>query len=676
MLVGLTGLYFLSGRLGLGLALVHPSASAVWPPTGIALAAAILFGSRVWPAILVGAFLVNVTTAGSVVTSFGIATGNTLEAVVGAFLVQRYAGGTAVFERPRGVFRFALLAAGASTAISATIGVASLTLGGLAAPERLAEIWLTWWLGDAIGALVFTPFIVVWAAPGGRRFPRRGALETVALAGALAAAGALAFQPGSPLSFLTITPLVWAAFRFGRRGAMTASVVLSTLALIATFRGGGFFPLDSPNDSLLYLQTFLGTMTLTALVLASVTRERERVEEALQRAGAELESRVVERTASLRRAVDDLEESRAMLAEAQRVAHVGSWQWEVAGDRLTWSDELYRIYGLEGSVPVSYATFLERVHPADREATATAIRAALEGDDSFAREERIVRPDGEIRTLQSNGRVQRDGDGRPHRLIGTCHDITERKETERELERRMTELARSHAELTIFTHAASHDLKEPLRTVASNVQLIERRIRGVEDGAMLRSIAFAVEGVRRLEALIGDLLDYSRADRPSERVADAEAALAEAMSRLTSMIDETGTRVVAEPLPPVTVDPGRLVQLFQNLIANAIKYRDPGRIPEIRVSARRRGDMWEFDVADNGRGFDRREADRIFVVFERLHQDHEVPGTGLGLAICRRIVEAQGGRIQADSEPGRGSVFHFTLPRASDADPAAKPTEP
>src|SRR5438093_4061582 len=156
-------IYFIAGKLGLRLALVHPSATAVWPPTGIALAAFLIFGYRVWPGILLGAFLVNITTAGNVATSIGIAIGNTLEGLVGCYLVRRFARGTRAFEQPQDIFKFAVLAGLVSTAVSASIGVTSLAVAGFAPWSSYPTVWLTWWLGDAAGALVVTPFLVLWS---------------------------------------------------------------------------------------------------------------------------------------------------------------------------------------------------------------------------------------------------------------------------------------------------------------------------------------------------------------------------------------------------------------------------------------------------------------------------------------------------------------------------------
>ena len=181
VLAGLTVVYWVAGKLGLQLAFVHPSATAVWPPTGLTLAALLLLGYRVWPGIFLGAYLVNISTAGSIATSLGLAVGNTLEGLVGAYLVNRFANGRNAFDRPQDVFTFALLAGLVSTSVSATIGVTSLSLGGYADWANYGAIWLTWWLGDAAGDLILAPLLILWATRLTAPWPRAQVLEAAAL---------------------------------------------------------------------------------------------------------------------------------------------------------------------------------------------------------------------------------------------------------------------------------------------------------------------------------------------------------------------------------------------------------------------------------------------------------------------------------------------------------------
>jgi diguanylate cyclase (GGDEF)-like protein len=290
VLAGLAGTYFVAGKLGLRLAFVNASATAVWPPTGIALAAFLLLGLRVWPGILLGAFLVNLTTAGSVATSIGIGVGNTLEGLVGAYLIDRFAGGRGALDHARGVFKFAVFGALLSTAISATCGVTTLALGGLARWPEYGTIWLTWWLGDAAGALIFAPLVLLWSARP--RTPRRlrDLLEAAVLLVTLALAGLLVFGgyfPSRvktyPLEFLCIPFLLWAALRFARREAVSAVLLLSGIAVWGTLRGFGPFARESQNESLLLLQAFMGVVSVMTLTLASEVSERRQVEEQLRR---------------------------------------------------------------------------------------------------------------------------------------------------------------------------------------------------------------------------------------------------------------------------------------------------------------------------------------------------------------------------------------------------------
>ena len=277
--VSLTAVYLLAGKFGLYFfGLIHPSASAVWPPTGVAIAGLLLLGYRFWPAVFLGAFLVNVTTAGSVASSLGVALGNTLEGVLAAYLVNRFANGVRAFERAADIVKFAGLAGAASTAVSATVGVVSLTLAGYADAARFGSIWFTWWIGDAAGAILFVPLLVLLYVDRGRGWPARRVGEAVLLLSTLLALSGLVFflQPlaSYPLAFLCLPPLVWAAFRFGQREVAASVVVLSIVATAATATGQGSFVMRTPNESLLVLQSFMILVALTALPMAALALER------------------------------------------------------------------------------------------------------------------------------------------------------------------------------------------------------------------------------------------------------------------------------------------------------------------------------------------------------------------------------------------------------------------
>ena len=239
----------------------------------------------------------------------------------------------------------------------------------------------------------------------------------------------------------------------------------------------------------------------------------------------------------------------------------------------------------------------------------------------------------------------------------------QRQRAEKDLARKVEELARSNRDLEQFAYVASHDLQEPLRMVAAYTQLLAERYRGKLDENADKYIGYAVEGALRMQTLILDLLAFSRvghteADREH---GECNAAIQNALANLRSAIEDSGAIITHDHLPAVAIDPSQLVQLFQNLIGNAIKFRGK-ESPVIRVSAEKQVATWLFTVADNGIGVSPQYNDKIFVIFQRLHTREEYSGNGVGLAICKKIVEHHGGRIWVESEVGSGATFHFTLP--------------
>lgn len=284
LLLGLAVIYTAAGKLGLRLGLVNPSASPVWAPTGIALAAFLVAGDRVWPAIFGGALLYNLTTAGSLATSLAIATGNTLEGLIGAALVNRWAKGTRAFERGGDVMRFAALGGVTATIISPTIGATSLALGDFLPWSNYFPVWSTWWLGDAAGALIVAPPLILWSVRPRIHWTWDRFTETGAMFLTLVVLGSLAFGPlgGPSLGFLCMPVLIWAALRFGRRTAATAVAVLSAIAIAQVIDGLGPLGQVQANAQLLLLQTFMAVTAVTILVLAAVSSERHSGERRLR----------------------------------------------------------------------------------------------------------------------------------------------------------------------------------------------------------------------------------------------------------------------------------------------------------------------------------------------------------------------------------------------------------
>ena len=305
-LVAIGVIYFALAKGGLALASIHPSATPIWPPTGVALAAVLLWGYRTWPAIFTAAVIANATTAGSVATAIAIATGNSLEAVVGAYLINRWSSGCNTFSTPNSVAKFALICFVIATPISASIGLTSLATAGYIERTNFANAWVTWWLGDVTGALVIAPVIVLWASSHDHAFNRNEFLETVGVLATAAAVGLIAFSPlieqtpsRDPLGFLAILPMLWAALRRGPRDTATVALVLAGITIWGTLTGGGPFTTADLNVSFLLVLMFLISITVPSLLLSADVEVRKKAEESLRRAQIELERKVAERTQEL-----------------------------------------------------------------------------------------------------------------------------------------------------------------------------------------------------------------------------------------------------------------------------------------------------------------------------------------------------------------------------------------
>ncbi|MGA8872574.1 MAG: ATP-binding protein [Candidatus Acidiferrales bacterium] len=376
---------------------------------------------------------------------------------------------------------------------------------------------------------------------------------------------------------------------------------------------------------------------------------------------------------------------------------------DTSGHRVYNSPSYERIMGYSREELGATSSF-EQIHPDDREKIKAAAAEASRSGAGQQIEYRMRHKDGTWRVLESTASTILNAEGNVDKLVIVNRDITDRKRAEialqeykihleelvamrtaelieankrlqcditernrvqQELTRKLEELARSNADLEQFAYVASHDLQEPLRMVISYTQLLARRYQGKLDASADEFIGFAVDGASRMQQLIQDLLSYSRLTIRGKALQFTEtgAACDAALENLREAIEDSNAEVTVGRLPTVVADATQLSQLFQNLIGNAIKYRNERR-PEIRVDARSDGNEWVFSVQDNGIGIEPQYFERIFQMFQRLHTHKDYSGTGIGLAICRKIVERHGGRIWVESHPGRGSTFRFAIPQA------------
>jgi PAS domain S-box-containing protein len=359
-----------------------------------------------------------------------------------------------------------------------------------------------------------------------------------------------------------------------------------------------------------------------------------------------------------REAEQQVHDSEERLRLAQEAAGVGSFDWNLQTNVNTWTPQLEKLYGLApGDFARTQGAWENLVHPDDREPARERVREAFQTGAPVHGEWRAIWPDGTIRWLAGRFQVSKDAAGNPVRLSGVNFDITARKQME-------NDLRRSNADLEQFAYSASHDLREPLRTIHLYSELLALRLGGKLEAEPRQLLETVTRNVARTEALLHDLLEYTRTAQieKSTALVDPSEAMDEVLAALSGAIEESGARVSISTMPPVRMHPAHLRQLLQNLVGNAIKYRRPGETPRVEIQAQHEKDGVKFSISDNGIGIEKEHSERIFGLFQRLHSSDRYSGTGLGLALCKRIVELYNGRIWVESELEKGSTFYFTIP--------------
>jgi PAS domain S-box-containing protein len=370
------------------------------------------------------------------------------------------------------------------------------------------------------------------------------------------------------------------------------------------------------------------------------------------------------------RDISEIKQTEAALNESLERFRVASgavsdlvWEWDILSGKLEWYGDIDARLGYnQGEFPRTIDAWGKLIHPDDYARVDATLTRHLERNEPYSAEYRIIRKDGGLLYWYDSGTALRDNSGKPHKMIGAVSDVTGRKLVEVQLNEALVDLQRSNSELEQFAYVASHDLQEPLRMVSSYVQLVEKHYKDKLDEDARDYINFAVAGARRMQNLINDLLEFSRAGtrgKPFKPMASSEA-LNTALNNLEIAISESSAAITHGKLPLIIGDEGQIVQVFQNLIGNAIKFH--GNVtPRIDISAEKKPGEWVFSVKDNGIGIDPQFFDLIFIVFQQLQRE-EYHGTGIGLAVTKKIVQRHGGRIWVESQPDKGSTFYFTIP--------------
>jgi signal transduction histidine kinase/integral membrane sensor domain MASE1/CheY-like chemotaxis protein len=713
-------LYVVAAKLGLKLAFIHASATAVWPPAGIALAALLLRGYRLWPAVFLGAFVANITTAGSVATSLGIGAGNTLEAVAGAYLVTRFASGRQAFARGQDVIKFVVLAAIVSTTISATIGVGSLVLGGFAAGSDAASIWLTWWLGDAAGDVLVVPLLILWAEEPRLRFRARRMLEAGLLVLSLAVVGQLVFGAvllrgarDYPIDFIAVPPLVWAAFRFGQRETATASFILASMALWGTLHGLGPFAREDPNESLLLLQAFVGLSAVLALAFAAVVVEKKRVDEErlalvpeaeaarrlaetserrarfLAEVGAVLGSSI-DYDATLIRltrlviplladhcAVDLLQEDGTTRRVAQ--AHVDAAKEALVRDirdrhgfNSTGPSGVPAVLRTGRSILVSQVTDADLAGAAKNPEQLTLLRQL------DLRSWMIVPLIAHERVLGAVTFAVTESARRYGSVdLALAETVAQRAASAIENARLYQEAQTARAEAETanrlkdeFLAMLGHELRNPLGAISNAVHILDR-VADARGQSAIHAREIITRQVHHLGGLIDDLLDVGRVMTGKIRLDRGPLDLHQAVDRALHTLGaagKTSDHIISLHGESVWIDGDvtRIEQVVLNLVENALRYT-PAR-GSIRLDVHRNGARAELRVEDSGMGIHPDLLPRIFDLFVQGDRgaDRVHGGLGIGLTLVKRLVELHDGTAEAVSQgPGAGSVFIISFPALS-----------
>jgi len=658
--------YFAAAELGLSLASVHENVTPVWPPTGIAIASLLIFGLRVWPGVFLGALAANLLTSIPLASTFGIAIGNTLEAIVAWSLLKRSKGWRKSFDSVGDVLTFVVYAAVLAPLVSATIGGLSVCFGDPSQWTRFWSLWLTWWMGDGFGALIVSPLLLSWSMS--RSVDREDTAEIAGLFVLLLIVVLIIFAgwfPGPvktyPLAYLCLPCLLWAALRFDQRIVTAAILLMAGVAVWGAKHGYGPFVQPSRNVTLLLLTSFVGLSSLMTLLVAAVTTERQKAEAEKWKLGSELEHH--------RRRVEDI------------VEHVPGVVWEAwgkpdaANQRIDFvSNHVETMLGYSKEEWLSTPNFwLTIVHPDDKDRAAAEAAAIFASGKGGTSRFRWMHKDGHEIWVEGQSIVVCDETG-PVGMRGVTMDITAAVEAEIEraelLERESH--ARQQAEEASrlkeeFLATVSHELRTPLNAVVGWSRLLNSGQLD-PDGAR-----HAVEVIERNAAsqrqIIEDLLDVSRivagklriSTQPVDLLLIIHAAIDAVQPAAEAKEIKIATHV-ADPDAIVRADNERLQQVFWNLLANAVKFTPAGGT--IDVYLERNGSLAEIRIEDSGPGIPQEFLPRIFERFSQADgsSTRKHGGLGLGLAIVRHLVELHGGTVSAANREGGGAVLTVKLP--------------
>jgi PAS domain S-box-containing protein len=656
----LAALYVVAARIGLALDAVAGFATLVWPPSGIALAALLFRGYRLWPGVMIGAAAANLWTGAPIPVALGIATGNTLEALIGAYALRQVPGFRTSLDRLRDVLALIVLAAILSTMVSATIGVASLYLGGIVSPAQIGNAWQAWWLGDLISDLLVAPAILIWASAPRIRPPPQRLLEGIALGLLVLLVTILVF--GRPVTiradtfqhpYLIFPVLIWAALRFEQRGAASATFVVSLFAVWGTATGHGPFVRQDLYQSLLGLQAFMGVTAATFLLLGASIAEQRWL--------------LGERDIAHQRLLTVLEQSPVGIAIV-----------EAPGGRMVFlNDEAAHLIGerpLMSKAGDPEGGRWQAFHPDGRKLAPhewPSARAMRRGEIMRNEVHRVVRADGTAIDVAINAAPVRDGDGGILAAVVIFWDVTAQRKAEEELRFAHETVAAANRAKAEFFAVMSHELRTPLNAIAGYVELMTMGIQGPLTAEQRGSLERIERNQRHLLSLIDDVLVFAKIEAARLSFELEPVCVRDVLNELEPLLGPELQRKAltlicdaCDSSLKVRADPEKLRQILLNLAGNAIKFTPAGG--RVRLSAVREGDRIRISVNDTGIGIPADQVARVFEPFFQVERGptRRFPGVGLGLAIARDLARAMRGDVELESRIAEGTTVSVALPAA------------
>lgn len=765
-------IYILSGQLGLAFASLHPNVTILWPPSGIALAVLLMFGYKTAPAIFLGAFIVNSITSGTLLTSFGIATGNTIEAVVGAYLVTRFANGTRVFDRASDIFKYTFFASLLSTMISATIGVTTLILGNLASWNTFWNIWITWWLGNMGGSIIIAPLIIIWITTPTIYNDLKKNIHFIISFLILCLVTIVIFYGLFTYiyPYLCIPVAIWITYWFGRKGATLSTVIVTIIAIFYTLQGHGPFARElSIHQSFIFLQIFLNIFSLTTLIYGAILLEKSAGEKALalheERFKALIEKSfdaiiLIDPTSKITYASPSVK--RLLGYEPEEIIGMTGFDLVFPEDRPMTMKELAKLVLIPGSVKtVKYRTikkdktiiwvettgtnlllephvnavvinfrditdtkiFEERIQreKMQDEAMLTSIGEGIIATDNQGKitmvnqatcnilgwkEDELLgksvidtipmqtdtgktvsSPDRPLTRVLSHGvkvvssptnyYVKKDKTTVPVRFTVTPIIIDDRIAGSIEIFYDMTQQKALDKAKTDFVYLASHELRTPMTAIKGFISMILTGRYGFISEKLVSPLQQVSTSIDRLINLVNDMLNLSRIESNKlhfelttfnicqcvENVISTLKPIAMQKNITLDMSNCTKQHVLA--------DIQKTQQILNNVIGNALKYTDSGKVS---VTINNSKDYIHINIEDTGIGIASEDQKKLFAKFQQITsiERGKPVGTGLGLYISRELARRMDGNlILKHSYPGKGSVFEITLPLA-DSDIAKK----